>query len=443
MSATVPADVTSSLAGRRPRELPLSMDNAALEENEPTSQVNTDERIVIIAPVGQDAAAMAALLDAEGFVTWACKGMEEGSREICAGAGVLLLTEEALESPQISNLLRVLKDQPRWSELPLVILTSGGKSRLTMLLDLVTTAAGTVILLERPLSGRTLVRSVEVALRSRQRQYQVRNLIRELAGAREDLQRHAARLEETVAERTCKLNETIHELEGFSYSIAHDMRAPLRAMRGYASLLNEEFGSRLNDVGKKYLERIGTSAERLDNLIQDVLNYTRVLRGDIPLTDVDAEKLLREIIESYPNLQRPDVTIELVSPLPLVRANPAALTQVFSNLLGNAVKFVALGVRPHVKVYARTAPENNSVVRFWFEDNGIGMDQESKGRIFQMFQRLNHSDAYEGTGIGLAIVRKAAERMGGKTGVESELGKGSRFWVELKGAANGEPGKPR
>ncbi|MEY2466799.1 MAG: hypothetical protein QOD03_1320, partial [Verrucomicrobiota bacterium] len=266
-----------------------------------------------------------------------------------------------------------------------------------------------------------------------QRQYLVRDLIGQLAKAREDLQQHADSLEQVVAERTEELNETVQELEAFSYSIAHDMRAPLRAMRGFSKILAEDYSARLDAQGKSYLERIGNSADRLDQLIQDVLNYTRVVRSDIPLVPVNTEKLLKEIIESYPNLQRSDVKIEIARPMPVVQANPAALTQVFSNLLGNAIKFVRPDVPPRVKVWAEADSQNHSMARFWFEDNGIGINKESKQRIFQMFQRLNRAELYEGTGIGLTVVRKAVERMGGKVGVESEPGQGSRFWVELKG----------
>jgi signal transduction histidine kinase len=147
---------------------------------------------------------------------------------------------------------------------------------------------------------------------------------------------------------------------------------------------------------------------------------------------LNTEKLLREIIESYPNLQRPDIRIEIARPLPVVRANPAALTQVFSNLLGNAVKFVSPDIPPRIKIHAEPATADDGRVRFWFEDNGIGIEPGSAERIFQMFQRLNRAELFEGTGVGLAIVRKAVERMGGSVGVESEAGHGSRFWVELK-----------
>ncbi|HUS36809.1 MAG TPA: ATP-binding protein [Verrucomicrobiae bacterium] len=246
------------------------------------------------------------------------------------------------------------------------------------------------------------------------------------------------KLEELVDERTAKMQETIQELEAFSYSIAHDMRAPLRSMHGFANLVVDDFADQLPEEGKNYLRRIASSASRLDRLIQDVLNYSRIVRANLPLQSVDVETLVREIIQTYPHLHAPGVTIEVQSPLPRVWANVAGLTQIISNLLGNGVKFVKPGEAPRVRVWAETISclipnkQDTGCIRLWFEDNGIGIPKEWHARIFGMFHRLNPATAYEGTGIGLAIVRKAAERMGGRVGVESEPGRGSRFWVELQ-----------
>jgi PAS domain S-box-containing protein len=246
------------------------------------------------------------------------------------------------------------------------------------------------------------------------------------------------KLEDLVDERTAKLQETIQELEAFSYSIAHDMRAPLRSMHGFANLVVEDFSEQLPEEGKSYLRRIASSAARLDRLIQDVLSYSRIVRANLPLQIVDVEALVREIVLSYPHLHAPGVTIDVQGPVPSVCANVAGLTQIISNLLGNAVKFVKPGETPRVRVWGETVPcsaaskEGTGCIRLWFEDNGIGIPKEWQARIFGMFHRLNPPDAYEGTGIGLAIVRKAAERMGGRAGVESEPGRGSRFWVELR-----------
>lgn len=259
-----------------------------------------------------------------------------------------------------------------------------------------------------------------------------------LAHAHAELERHSRNLEATVQERTTRLQEAVGELEAFSYSIAHDMRAPLRSMQGFSRLLVEEHGAALNDEAKSFLRRIVASANRLDRLIQDVLNYSRVVRGELRMEEVDTQSLVEDIIATYPNLQPPNADVRIETALPRVCANPAALTQVVSNLLGNAVKFVGAGTLPQVRVSADsfTAANGSGRVEPWvrlhFRDNGIGIPGDVQQRLFAMFQRFHRPGQYEGTGMGLAIVRKAVERMGGRLGVESGEGQGSRFWVELR-----------
>lgn len=245
-----------------------------------------------------------------------------------------------------------------------------------------------------------------------------------------DVVRAREKLERTVAERTAQLRDTVAELEAFSYSVAHDMRAPLRAMTSYARFLEQDFSEALPADAREFVRRIGRGAQRLDVLITDVLNYSKIVRGEMALQKIDVEKLTRDIIDSYPDLRESGATILVQSPIPPVMANTAALTQCISNLLSNAIKFVGPGVTPQVRIRADRQADR---VRLWFEDNGIGISREGQQRIFRMFQRLNPATEFEGTGIGLTIVRKAVERMGGKVGVESEPGHGSRFWIELKG----------
>ena len=174
------------------------MNDATRDKHAGMSRMHKDEHVIIIAPVGQDAEAMAVALDTEGFETQICHGLDENFRQFTDSAGALLITEEALESAQGSLLLDALKAQPPWSELPLIILTSGGELRRAGLLNLAAAAAGTVTLLERPISTLTLLRSVQVALRSRQRQYQVRDLVTQLANLNQTL-------EDRVRERTVEL----------------------------------------------------------------------------------------------------------------------------------------------------------------------------------------------------------------------------------------------
>jgi signal transduction histidine kinase len=251
---------------------------------------------------------------------------------------------------------------------------------------------------------------------------------------RREIELHAQHLEKTVPRRTSKLRETVADLEQFSYAITHDMRAPLRAMQGFASMLEEETLGDHNPLAQEYSKRIRAASVRMDQLITDSLNYSKVVRQELTIEPVDLNELIAGLIETYPNLQPDQADIELQPDLPLVLGNEAALTQCFSNLLGNAVKFTQPGVKPKVRVRPEsglrsTEGDRNHFVRIWVEDEGIGIAKAFQERIFGMFQRA--AQRYEGTGIGLAIVRKSVERLGGRVGVESEEGQGSRFWVDL------------
>jgi PAS domain S-box-containing protein len=252
-----------------------------------------------------------------------------------------------------------------------------------------------------------------------------------LRQAHAQLANHATELESLVQQRTARLNEMIGDLEAFSYSIVHDLRGPLRAMQGFAQLLADEYDP-IGGAARNYVGRIQTAAERMDRLIQDGLSYSRIMRADLALVPVDVAALLRGIVHTYPAFQPPHAEIELQENIPSVNGNESALTQCVSNLLGNAVKFVARGVTPRVRIWAET---RNGRVRLFFKDNGIGIEMEAHEKIFRIFERLDR--AYEGTGIGLAIVKKAAERMGGSVGVESAPGQGSIFWLDLAGADHG------
>ena len=252
--------------------------------------------------------------------------------------------------------------------------------------------------------------------------------------AQRKLSLHAADLEATVAERTAKLQETVNELQSVSHSMAHDMRAPLRAMGMFARLLMDEVPA-VNALpeARSYCERIVIGAARLDNLINDALNYTKAVLPEFSVHAVDLSKLILGLLDTYPNLHASAADIHIDGNLPVVLGNESLLTQCFSNLLGNAVKFVAPGARPTVRLWSEI---KDGFARIWVEDNGIGIPKLAQPRLFGMFQKLDNQ--YEGTGIGLAIVRKVVERMGGEVGVESEPGQGSRFWVELRVAPKNE-----
>jgi PAS domain S-box-containing protein len=254
---------------------------------------------------------------------------------------------------------------------------------------------------------------------------------RNLAESRAQLARRAADLEQAVAARTAALRGTIAELEGVSYSLSHDMRAPLRTIRSFTEIVLAEAGAKLDAEQAELLRKTISAAGRLDRLIQDVLTYSRVSRETVSLDKVDIELLLRQIIDERPELQLPNAEIIIASKLKPVRGHEAYLTQCITNLLDNAVKFVPSGRQPRVRIWNET---HDGQVRIYFEDNGIGIPKEAQNRIFGIFERMHSDKIYPGTGIGLAIVRKAVERMNGSLGVESAPGQGSRFWVQLPSA---------
>jgi PAS domain S-box-containing protein len=248
-----------------------------------------------------------------------------------------------------------------------------------------------------------------------------------LAAAQKELKKHAGRLEELVEERTATLRDTIAELETLSYSISHDMRAPLRAMQGFSQALLEDHVDELKPEGASHLLRISAAARRLDSLIQDILLYTSVAREPLVLKEVPLETLLPEVIQTYHPDQ--ESRIHLQRPLPTVLGHEAFLSQIFSNLITNALKFVPPGEIPFVEIRSEEAGE---MVKITVSDRGIGIAPQHLKAIFQVFGRVYSQSEYPGTGIGLAIVKRAVQRLGGDVGVDSELEKGSRFWLTLR-----------
>ncbi len=249
-----------------------------------------------------------------------------------------------------------------------------------------------------------------------------------------DRKRAADTLEQTVAERTAQLRETVAELEAFSYSISHDVRSPLRAMQGYAQSLLEDYGAQLPADAIQRVDRIQRAAHRLDLLVRDILAYSAVAKGQVDLKPVGLGPLLDDLIQQHPELQASAKNILIEPPLPVVLGHEAYLTQCLTNLIENGLKFVAPGTVPEVRVSSESLGDR---VRVWISDNGIGIAPEHYGRIFQIFGRIHPPKVYPGTGIGLAIVKKAVARMNGETGFESEPGHGSRFWFMLPATARG------
>jgi PAS domain S-box-containing protein len=232
-----------------------------------------------------------------------------------------------------------------------------------------------------------------------------------------------------LKQRVQELTDINAELEAFSYSISHDLRAPLRSMQGFADALLEEQFERLDDIGREYAQRVVNSAKYMDALLNDLLDYSRLSRADLEREPVDLNKEFAELLVQLDGeVQRKGAEVKVDLAVTGVTAHAGTLRQIFSNLLCNALKFVHPERKPVIRV---SSEQGERVVRIWVEDNGIGIAPEHRERIFRLFERLHTPQAYPGTGIGLALVRKGAERMGGCAGVDSEPERGSRFWIEL------------
>lgn len=251
---------------------------------------------------------------------------------------------------------------------------------------------------------------------------------KELLEAKERLANSNEELERRVQERTASLREAVQQMEEFSYTVSHDLRAPLRTMQGFSQIVIEDFGHKLGPEANEYMARISTASARLDQMIQDVLAYSRLARSQINSEAIDLKEVIESVIDEHSELHSPRAEIEIAGEIPNVVAQQSALTQCVANLLGNAVKFISPGTKAKVRIHMELV---NNDARIYFADNGIGIDPKDHRRIWNMFERVYPNKNYEGTGVGLAIVRKAVEKMGGQAGVESDLGKGSKFWIQL------------
>lgn len=280
---------------------------------------------------------------------------------------------------------------------------------------------------------------------------------RELREAQKKLNEHAQELEQKVAERTASLKQIISELQTFSYTIAHDLRAPIRALKGYCEVLVEDYSEHLPSEAVAIVSRLHNSSVQMDALTRDLLEFSKISRQDLTLGVVDLAQVVQDVIALGGARMAARVTVR--RPLHAVLANRTLVSQCVSNLLQNALKFCKPGVEPSVNVWTEVisgsekpeAVTNGRLryeagqqqglqtsgdskmqrVRLWCEDNGIGISPEAQNKIFGIFERGDRAGEYDGTGIGLAIVSRAMERMGGQCGVVSVPEKGSQFWLEF------------
>lgn len=235
-------------------------------------------------------------------------------------------------------------------------------------------------------------------------------------------------LEQRVKERTSQLKILNQELEAFSYSVSHDLRTPLRIISGYSKILFEEYANELSDDAKTLLEGITKNTNNMSCLIDDLLEFSKLNRKEVALTEINFEKIFKEVFYEIPNSAIKDKVKINISKLPVVKGDKALLKQVAANFISNAVKFSSKVENPEINVSANI---ENGMAVFCIKDNGVGFDMNYSGKLFGVFQRLHKQNEYEGTGVGLAIVKRIINRHGGKVWAESELNNGSSFYFSL------------
>ncbi len=318
---------------------------------------------------------------------------------------------------------RRLKDQPKTQDIPVIFLSALDES-----LDKVKAFdVGGADYVTKPFQIAEVLARVKHQIRLQQ-------LLEENAHQKQQLE-----------ERSQRLEATNDELALFTSSASHDLRSPLRGLQGLSRALLEDCGPQLDQLGTTYLQRIEATAIAMNQLLDDLLAYSRIDRIEFLMKTVSLDDIVKSAIKSLTTtIQEKQAAIEVQPNLPQVIGYAPVLEQVANNLLDNALKYVALGDRPTIKIGAfLTEPEpiesnttdpnaiQKTHICLFFQDNGIGISSEDQARIFQPFNRLHGVESYPGSGFGLAIVQRGITRLGGTCGVESSPQQGSRFWIQL------------
>jgi light-regulated signal transduction histidine kinase (bacteriophytochrome) len=252
--------------------------------------------------------------------------------------------------------------------------------------------------------------------------------VTERRAAERGVQRLNAELEQRVKDRTAQLEVANKELESFSYSVSHDLRAPLRAIDGFAGILEEDYTARLDGEGRRVVGVIRGEAKRMGQLIDDLLAFSRMSRQQVEAAQIDMMALAQAVFGEQA-AQAPGRQLRFkVQPLPPARGDRAMLRQALANLFSNAIKYTRPRAVAEIEIGGRTEGEENI---YYVKDNGVGFDMKYAGKLFGVFQRLHNEEEFEGTGVGLALVQRVIHRHGGRVWAEAKLNEGSTLYFTL------------
>jgi signal transduction histidine kinase len=369
-------------------------------------------KVLIFAPTGEDTVVLSNVLSKDGLSPFACEDMEQLCESINEGAGTAIIAEEVLFPENIEQLTQAIQHQPEWSDFPFFIMARAGSDpdRAWALMTGSHRLLNASVLV-RPVLTRTLLAAVRASLRSRDTQFRVE----------QELRRRA--------EVEVSLSAANEELQAFSYSISHDLRAPLSTMKGLTSFLIEDYNDKLDETGRDYLTRIIKSADQMSRLIEDMLSLFKISRKEMIMQNVDLSALSMAIVDELKKSQpHRQVDISIQSNL-VARGDEKLLKIALTNLLSNAWKYTSKVVQPCIGL-GQYVKDNETVFFIW--DNGAGFPMEHLSKLFKPFQRLHSEKEFTGTGIGLAIVQRVINRHGGRIWAEGEAGKGATFFFTLQ-----------
>lgn len=245
----------------------------------------------------------------------------------------------------------------------------------------------------------------------------------------DELANHRNNLEELVKQRTEELERKNKEMETFTYSVSHDLKAPLRGIDGYSKLIEEEYGDTLDEDGKLFLKNVRNSATQMNQLIEDLLAYSRMERRDLQPVRIDLHSLVDNLLSQRKlDLEEHHIKVLVHLPYHTIRSDTETIRQVLTNFIDNAIKFARPDTNMTIEINGH---EDDTSWTLWVKDNGIGFAPKYSDRIFEIFQRLHLAEDFPGTGIGLAIVKKGVERIGGRCWAESSLGEGATFSIKI------------
>ncbi len=247
--------------------------------------------------------------------------------------------------------------------------------------------------------------------------------------AEEELKKYQENLEGLVQQRTEELEASNREMEAFSYSVSHDLRAPLRAINGFASYLREDYENKLDSEGKRYLDVIQENSVKMDQLISDLLKLSRTSRSELDFVEINMEALARSMYMEVATEKEQSEYEFIIEKIPNIKGDLTSIKQLWSNLIGNAIKYSYKS--PVKKIEIGCSGTDNELVTYFIKDSGCGFNPEYKDKLFEIFQRLHKDEDYKGSGVGLAIVKRIIDKHEGKIWAEGEINKGATFYFSL------------